>query len=220
MGLRSANNRPQNAHQMPVVAALTTTCRTRSSCCGEMGPRKGDDDLPDYVMAQAQGQAEHVMALLKQSEDNEAVRASRTASCPRERQKVMNAQFERKRAKEVLKIQRLREEHAFFLSQSMQFGPEGGRGARRAANAFVPNTAGVPGLYADKPRPDCPGTTARELGFLKQAYSKLDATGPNAKERQLDAMRAKQAAQASRLTASSPAAHGGFSCVVLRGARS
>jgi hypothetical protein len=171
-----------------------------------MGPSlKGkSEELPDYVTAQAQVQSEHMFALIQQSEAQEAKRQVREAGCPKDRRPMMAAKFDRERAEEVLAISRLREEHAFFLSQAIQFGPERRRGVVRTEAAFVADSVGVPGLYADKPRPDYPGTTARELGFLKQAYTKLDAVGSTASQRGEAAARAKQTANANRMMGPSP----------------
>ena len=114
--------------------------------------------------------------VLMESEINEAERAKRAASCSQSRMKDMSARHERERSSEVLKITRLREEHAALLAEAMRNGapehnPFGRRGAFR-----VPG-AGVPGLYADKVVPDKPGTTAQDLNFLKHVYSKLEGAG-------------------------------------------
>jgi len=65
---------------------------------------------------------------------------------------------------QVLRIERLREEHAHLLAAAWRSGDNQGLSSRK--NVFRREGEGVPGLYADKPVPDKPGTTSQVSSFL------------------------------------------------------
>jgi hypothetical protein len=165
------------------------------------------DDLPNYVKAMSKKQAEHLMVVLKETDERETLREKRSAECPEASRKAMLKAFDRERAAEVLSIQRLREEHAFFLDQALKYGPEGYRGRRK--ERFVPDSAGVPGLYEDRPVPDRPGTTAQDLAFLKSCYSKLSGDGGReARRHSRGVLARRQTSAAQRMASEGPARHG------------
>lgn len=71
----------------------------------------------------------------------------------------------------MLRIERLREEHAQILAAAWRSGDNQGLSSRK--NVFRREGEGVPGLYADKPVPDKPGTTSQVRPYAFSCLKKM-----------------------------------------------
>lgn len=131
--------------------------------------------LPGHVLTLAASQASHIREVLAEAEAQEEARQTAAVACPVDRRKPLAERHTRARDQEVLRVQRLREEHAQLLAAAWRAADaEPNRRASSGSRAFRREGKGVPGLYADQPVPDKPGTTSQHLGHMKAMYAKLD----------------------------------------------
>ena len=76
--------------------------------------------MPRHVVEMAEDQAQHIQQIVEEAQDAEARRDRETKACPENRREHLVKRHERERDTEVLKIKRMREEHAMLLERAMR----------------------------------------------------------------------------------------------------
>jgi hypothetical protein len=99
--------------------------------------------------------------VLAEAEAQEVSRLTAAGACPADRRNHLAERHARARDQEVLRVQRLREEHAQLLAAAWRSGDDPGPSRLASSSVFRRDGEGVAGLYADKPVPDNPGTTSQ-----------------------------------------------------------
>lgn len=152
--------------------------------------------LPQHILHMAEDQADHIQQIVEEAQESEARRGRETKACPDGRRHLLKGRHDRERDAEVLKIQRMREEHAIILEKAM----------RDDLPDLVPAGRG----YEKKKNKKDVGTTNQELAFLKDIYGKVDGSRDlmlrNKARQSASAMR--QRSLSSRLSMSSARSYG------------
>lgn len=154
-------------------------------------PSSSASVVPDDVLDMARDQADHMQSIVEEAQASEERRERQTKVCPDNCRDVMNRRHEREREAEVLKIQRMREEHAFLLNSAMQDDlPE-----------YVPSGRDY---GKTKSRKKDVGTTNQELMFLKDIYGKIDGSADLKQQQKArkQAAAMKQRSESSRMSTS------------------
>ena len=152
--------------------------------------------VPRHVVEMAEDQAQHIQQIVEEAQDAEARRDRETKACPENRREHLVKRHERERDTEVLKIKRMREEHAMLLERAMRDDlPEYVQGGRD---------------YGKSPKKKDVGTTNQELAFLKDIYGKVEGSRDLLQQKRLrDAAQAmRQRSLSSRLAMSTARSYG------------
>lgn len=153
-------------------------------------------EFPIRVSEMAEDQAYHIQQIVDEAQTAETRREREAKDCPENRMSFLVSRHNREREFEVLKIKRMREEHAMLLGNAMHDElPEYVQGGRESRTTS--NKRNV-------------GTTNQELAFLKDIYGKVEGSRDLLQQKRARDAAAvmRQRSSSSRLSLSSARSHG------------
>jgi hypothetical protein len=122
-------------------------------------------DIPEQVLQKAKYQSKHLEEMLIAAQKREEERDRKLAACPPHRRQKLEERYESERNEEALRITRMRSDHIALLNYEANQESAIVRHPHRKKGAF---------LLPDQPKRDAPGSTLKDLEFMKEMARKLD----------------------------------------------
>lgn len=148
----------------------------------------GERQIPESLLRKAELQSKHLEDMLIAAQQKEEQRDKMASICPKHRRQKLEERFEMERKEEALRITRIQADHIALLNHEANQDTALVRHAHRKKGAF---------LVPEGPKKDAPGSTLKDLEFMKEMARKLDI---QEKVKHVDKKCYQQAIVASRLS--------------------